>query len=612
MDTRTAAAPLSVGLGVCLRRLAAGAALSVVLAGASVVTPAFAAPGLTGTPDRTEIETGETFQYVLSLKDAVPRGAPDFSALKKDFDILDTRRQSRTSIVNGEQTSRLEWVLTLAPKKTGDLVIPAIVLDGFKTDPVTVKVDAPTPGQTENRRLFVEMDVKDPTPFVQSDVPVTVRIYDSVGVRSGALEDPTADGATFTRQGEQRAYDKTIGSRRYRVIEQGYLMQPQRSGKIAIPAVALQANVPGDRRAGLPPDMAQLLGSSGFDMSLVDSAFDPGRNVTVRSNPVDIDVRSRPADAKGWFLPARQVKLTETWSPDLAKARVGDTLTRKIRLEAVGAGLNQLPPLTMADVPSVRQYEESSQTNSVPTAAGQTAVLEKTFSVVPTAAGTVTLPAIDVAWWNTKTDTAETATLPAITLDVAPAANGATAAPPVAAPRAVAAPAPAATAAEPPPAVPDADQGVLAYWKQSPRWQIGLAAIFVVVAGAIFAAVRFSRRSGVPAPVAERREAFAEEGAERTIAHDLEAACRTNDAPRAHRAFLAWARHAGYKPGAAFRTPQLQAAADALQRRLYAPEAGTWDGAAFLTAWRAEQKARGKADSTDAPRGLMPLYPKLG
>ncbi|MQT14983.1 protein BatD [Rhizobiales bacterium Sp-1] len=469
------------------------------------------------------------------------------------------------------------------------------------------------PGQAENRKLFVELDVKDQKPFVQSDVPVTVRIYDSVGVRSGALEDPTADGATFTRQGDQRAYDKTIGGRRYRVIEQDYLMQPQRSGKIEIPAISLQANVPGDRRAGLPPDMAQLLGSSGFDMSLVDSAFDPGRNVTVRSNPVDIDVQSRPADAKGWFLPARQVKLTETWSPDLAKARVGDTLTRKIRLEAVGAGLNQLPPLTMTDVAGVRQYEEASQTNSVPSSQGQTAVLDKTISVVPTAAGTVSLPPVEVGWWNTKTGKAETATLPAVTLNVAPAANGASAAPaPTAAP-AAATPAPAPVAAEPPPVATDADGGILAYWKQSPHWQLGLAAALAVIAGAAVALARFSRRSGVPAAVAERREAFAEEGAERSIAQDLEAACRTNDAPRAHRAFLAWARHAGYKPGASdFRTPQLQAAADGLQRRLYAPEAGTWDGAGFLAAWRAEQKARGKADDAAAPRGLMPLYPKLG
>ncbi|WP_208948510.1 BatD family protein [Segnochrobactrum spirostomi] len=140
MDDRLACARRPAPARARLRCLAAAAALLACLGAA----PAFAAASLTGTPDRTEIETGETFQYVLSLKDAAPRSAPDFSALKKDFDIVDTRRQSRTSVVNGEQTSRLEWVLTLSPKKTGDLVIPSIALDGFKTEPVTVKVEAPT------------------------------------------------------------------------------------------------------------------------------------------------------------------------------------------------------------------------------------------------------------------------------------------------------------------------------------------------------------------------------------------------------------------------------------------------------------------------------------
>ena len=46
------------------------------------------------------------------------------------------------------------------------------------------------------------------------------------------------------------------------------------------------------------------------------------------------------------------------------------------------------------------------------------------MTYIPTAAGMVTLPAVNLAWWNTQTNTPSVATLPALQLD-AVAATGA-------------------------------------------------------------------------------------------------------------------------------------------------------------------------------------------
>ncbi len=80
-----------------------------------------------------------------------------------------------------------EWLVTLAPKRTGRLVIPAISLAGLSTAPVAVNVVPSTGGAlTDERTLFVRLEAGDVQPFVQSDVPVTVRVYDRLGCGAAA------------------------------------------------------------------------------------------------------------------------------------------------------------------------------------------------------------------------------------------------------------------------------------------------------------------------------------------------------------------------------------------------------------------------------------------
>ncbi|QTL04045.1 BatD family protein [Aquabacter sp. L1I39] len=597
-----------------LRRAMLGLVLLAGLLAAAL--PAFAAT-LTATLDRTSLAMGETVTLVLSLAGGDSSTPPDLSALAKDFEILDRRRGSRTTTVDGKRTQVNEWVMLLAPKRTGTLTVPALSVAGLSTQPVRLDVSrAPAVDVNEDRPLFVQLEVGKGDAYVQGEIPLTVRIYDALGMRSGALTRPEAEGASIATRGEQQTYLRTIGKKRYRVYQQDYVMTPQKSGTIHILPITLKAVVPGSSGASLDAEMARLLGRPPSPQAWLDAGA-PGREINLHTDPVDVEVKPRPSAATGWFLPAKAVTLTGQWASPPAKAQVGDTLTRTIRLVAVGATPNQLPPLTPLAVEGLRQYEDESRPETVQVKGEAAAQLTQVVSVVPTRSGTFTLPAVEVDWWNTAASRAEKAVLPAETFTIAgtapePTSTGdqavavvedAPEAPPEGAP------APAGTDLVAAIVVP-----ALAYIETHARLVAAVAAGLLTLG--LFLAViwrhraaRARRRTLRPAPA--RRVPFRTRrgGGEAAIAAALDAlaaAAKRNDARAAQAAYLAFLRAAG-----APRAPALEDAARDLGLSLHGAMPARWRGRALARAVKAERAARRPAR---APRGarLAPLYPSEG
>ncbi|MFG1478417.1 BatD family protein [Xanthobacter sp. V4C-4] len=588
-----------------LPALLLAAVLGGALAGAGLA-PAQAA-SLSAAPDRFVVTAGETFDLVLSLTDGDSRDPPDVSPLARDFDIVDRRRASRAEMIGGKPAHVDQWVMTLLPKRVGTLAVPPLSVGGLTSAPVQVQV-VPASGQAglDDEPLFVRVEAAATPAFVQSDVPVTIRIYDSIGMRSGSMEQPVADGATFTPDGGQRSYVKTIGRRRYRVIEQSYLMRPQRSGVITIPPITLTASLPGFKGSSAGSDMSNMLGRGMFgDLA--------SRTETLRSRPVSVTVQPRPAGVSGWFLPARGVTLTQEWSAPPADAKVGDTLTRTLTLAARGAGPNQLPPLEAAPVEGLRQYAEDSRSDATLIDGEGGAALVKSFAVVPTRPGPVTLPAIEVPWWNLSTNRQEMAVLPAVTLNVRPGAETLAPAVPISAP-AVAAGAPARG----PDGAPAGGGWSLAGMVDLLR-EHRLAASLLAGGGAAALAllVWLRRRPGVAKPTAANPTRPAggrrRRGPLRPVAPDrdrlmagLKAACRAGDAATAHATLGGLSRLGAFNPP----EPDLTAAGEALARHLYGADSRRWSGAALLAAVRRAERRQARAARRAAGARLAPLYPE--
>lgn len=584
------------------RLLLPAALLALALAG-----PAQAA-SISAAPDRFVVPAGETFDLIISLTDGDSWEPPDVSALTRDFEIVDRRRASHAEMVNGKPVHVDQWVMTLLPRRTGTLTIPSLMLGGLASPTSQVQVTPASPGsaQADEGDLFVRVEAASTAPaYVQSDVPVTVRIFDAVGMRSGSMEKPIADGATFTEDGGQRSYVRTIGKRRYRVIEQSYLMRPQKSGAITIPPITLNASLPGFPGSGAGSDLSSLLGRSGM-------GGPPQRTVSVKSRPVTVNVLSRPEGVTGWFLPARGVTLSQEWSAPLDKVKVGDTLTRTLTLTAKAAGPNQLPPLESVPVDGLRQYVESSTTDATMVDGAAGAFLTRRISLVPTRPGPVTLPAIEVPWWNLATNKQEVAVLPAVTIDVQPGADM-PAAPvaPAAVERSAAVSPPPASALDTAPAEGFSLAMLAGYWRSALLVALGLVGLgLLVVAG-------MRHRAGVakattplqPGSVGpRRRRRITARGAAQDRAQllaTLRTACRKNAARTAHEAYVDLVRMGAF----AAPSPELQRAADDLARHLYGDAGRRWVGKPLLTALERAERHAARAARRPSGARLAPLYP---
>lgn len=595
--------------------LACAAARALALGLVLLAAPASGAALLTGAVDHDFMGANETFNYVLSLSGGDGREPPDLSPLTRDFDIVDRTRRSRTDDVGGRPVDVNEWVMTLAPKRTGVLTVPGLTVKGQTSAPLKVQVVPAVPVEppADDQPLFARVDAGDVGPYAQSLVPVAIRIFDSVGMRSGRFGELKADGASFTPEGKQRVYFRTIGGKRYGVVEQSFLMQPQKSGRIEIEPLVVNVTLPA-RPNPAASAMPNLLGRGNIPTL-------QSEDMTLQARPVTIDVKPRPEGAEGWFLPARSVSLTQQWSAPPERAKVGATLTRTIRLKARGASPNQLPPLPVADVEGVRQYQDDSQTGRVTLDGESGAELVQTLSVVPTRPGAFTLPAVEVGWWNVAAGRQERATLPPVTLEVAPEGGATPFGAGTAAPAASAVPpAGAPEAPQTPPEAPGPDLAEMLDRVPVYAWPAA-GAILLLALAALVLRRRAARRRAAPAvaagPTGRRfapapaprparppaRPLASAEAAEAALIR----ACKDADAPGAHAAFLAWLRLA---PGAdGLRTPRMAHAVRDLYHALYRAEAPAWNGRDFLSAFRAEQAARRKAGRGARRARIDPLYP---
>jgi hypothetical protein len=581
--------------------------------------------------EHSRVREGEPVRLLLRSEGDGAGEIPDLTPLEEDFEVLGTQQSRRLQIVNGRAESSLDWIVTLLPRRAGAISVPAMRAGDAVTEPIelTVAAAAVPEERADAPGVFVEAEVDEASPYVQGEVRYTVRVFDGVGMLEGSLTEPKGDDLRVTPLGETRSYETTVNGRPYRVHERQYAVAPLRSGDVTIPGVTLEARVRAPQGRRVDPFGGSLFEEmfgedpfagfpgGGFDASFFDEFLGRGQNVRLRSNPVALEVRARPGSAsEEWFLPARKVELVESFAPESPTFRVGEVVRRTVTLRALGASSEQLPRFAMPEVEGVRIYDEGSRDGSAPSDDGTVAILERTVGILPTRAGAVTLPAIEVKWFDVEAGETRTASVPARTIEVSPAAGQPAAEPAAAAAHArTTASAPAARAVEGAAAAPVVE-AVRPTDEADRTWFWALVVCAALGAGA--AAGFLLVRRGRPAGVATGEAATSGEPSSRRLARALRRACDAGDAPAAREALVRWARAS--LPGLAPVTPaaiadrlrsaRLGAAARDLDRAIYAPDGGSWRGAELWQAFREASRTDDVQES--ATPELRSLYPELG
>ncbi|NIZ12035.1 BatD family protein [Phaeobacter sp. HF9A] len=397
------------------------------------VSAAWAA-GLSAQVNSTQLAQGDSFQLVLTARQAT--SAPDLTPLEQDFDVLGTSQSSQTQIINGQRSQSVSWIITLAPHTTGALTIPVLHAGALSSDPLKVQVlDAsqlPKLQGTTGISLSTKIDPGDHYQF--QEIPLTVRIETAQPLQSAELIAPTGD-FELTRTGPDRQSQITRNGQPITVIERDYLLRPDSTGTLTVPAFTLKGAVPGgtgrrgafsspfgggDPFAMMDQMMARMGRPGGMGMgSPFADMFQSGKPFVARSDALTLTVLANPhAGTSDWFLPAKAVELRATWQPETPNFREGEAVTRKISLLALGARPEQLPNLSFTDPAGARLYVDNVDTDMVETPDGTAARRDFSLSIVPTRGGQVTLPEISVEWLDTASGETKVATIPAQTISV--------------------------------------------------------------------------------------------------------------------------------------------------------------------------------------------------
>jgi hypothetical protein len=362
--------------------------------------------------DRDPVSVHESFQIEFEASGGVDAD-PDFSPLNRDFNILSTAQSSSFSIVNGRTSSTKTWTLTVVARRTGPLVIPSIAFgkDRSPAGSVNVTAKASAGASRDSGDIFMEVEARPLQPLVQAQVIYTARLFIAVPVSDATLSEPRVEtgDAVIERLGEDRNYETQVMGRRFKVLERSYAVYPQSSGRVELAPLQFQGRI-------------------GRDVFSLFDPFGPQPKAVVRqSAPVTLEVQPIPDGFAGThWLPAKNVQLSEEWSPNPPEFRVGDPLTQTLVLLADGLSASQLPDLPASSYPDpIRVYPDQPVLDNRATPAGIVGSRQEKVAVIPSAPGDYVLPAISVAWWNTQTGRQEYARLPERRITVLPRAGSA-------------------------------------------------------------------------------------------------------------------------------------------------------------------------------------------
>lgn len=519
--------------------------------------------------DRPEIRENESFTYTVRAEGRV-RGEPDAGALEQDFDVLTRTSNARIQIVNGQSEQVVEWLYQVMPKRAGRFTLPPVQVGDVLSNAVEIEVLPAVAAAGEPADIFIEVEADPKRPYVQSQVIYTLRLFVGVSTGRATLTAPQISGgeAIIERLGEDSQYQAARGGRNFIVRERRYAVFPQETGPLTIGPATFEAMVIPNR---------------GFS-----------RVQRLRSDSLELDVRAAvappPALAGAAWLPARNLRLTESWSDPEQDFSLGVPRTRTLTVEADGVLETQLPELKIGAADGIRQYPDQPELGGQSTDLGLQGRRIERFAVIAQREGEIEVPGVELPWWNIDTERWEVARIEPRTVTVTPGSSPSIT------------PAPEPEAAAPPP-VSDVPAG---YW---PFVSAGLALGWVATV-AFMLRHRFTRprpRGAVRPP--PRR------GSNRQHLRQLRAACHANDAAEAQRLLLEWAKLRFDEPPqslgalAGCLPDELAAAVNELEAAMYGPSPETqWDGARLAAALATVDSVARAAASGDDADPLLPLY----
>ena len=348
--------------------------------------------------DPPTAELGEVFRLSLSTDEPKANGVPDLMPLKKDFTIVGTERRMSYNIVNGQSSSFSQWVVSLTAKKIGVLTIPPIKIGNQISAPTSIEITGDEALVTKDDDVDIMQDevmlktkITKGNLYVNQEILYTVKLYNSQRLLDTQFLPPSVEDALLIPLGDSNSYQVNKNGRDYFVEELQYAIFPQKSGELKIN----------------PPEFNALV----FDIS--------PRRIKIKAKQANINILPIPANYTGKkWLPAKKVVLTEIYDKSNEDMDLGGTLVRKVTMQAAGVPGQLLPTLSFSSTDKFNAYPEKPELNNSMQAKELIGRADVKITYIFNAVGLITIPALNIKWFNTETGKEEVSSLPARVINI--------------------------------------------------------------------------------------------------------------------------------------------------------------------------------------------------
>ncbi|MGA0341465.1 MAG: BatD family protein [bacterium] len=347
---------------------------------------------------------GEAFELIVEAEEDGDLQIPEMDGLK----ILSRSTQSQTSIINGSISKAHRWIFTILPNQAGVLRIPPFQLGNEQTEEIQLEI---ADRKSHQMALPIEIAarVEPRQVYPQQQLVLEIRLERGIPVENESLTPPDLPNVPVKLLDQQNEQQVRNG-RRLNVTTLRYAIFPQESGNLEIPALTYQGDaILASKGQSLFQGLNRHLGAK-------------TQRVVLQTPSQQVRVIPVPRDAQGWWLPAQEMVLQEQWDPNPPVFRVGDSVSRQIRLRATGLLGEQLPEWNMSMPESLKIYSDPAEVKTSNDNHWVTGERFQSFALVPTKPGKIKLPAIEINWWNLQTNQPQVARLPERTIEILPAA----------------------------------------------------------------------------------------------------------------------------------------------------------------------------------------------
>jgi hypothetical protein len=213
---------------------------------------------------------------------------------------------------------------------------------------------------------------------------------------SASFDLPEIPGAMVMKIGTPSVGSEEIEGQTWFVQSHEFALFSQKPGSLEFPA--------------FPVRFSQREGFSG-----------PASDVRTESPGFKITIQRPPGSENIPFLVTTEsLDVTETWDPAPGSAEFGAVFKRTIIQRAPQVPGMALVPAPTAAPEGIRVYPGSAETNDKLDRGDFLGERRETITYMMQKSGTLEIPELGYVWWNPKTKTLESKTLPAATFEIAP------------------------------------------------------------------------------------------------------------------------------------------------------------------------------------------------